>query len=184
MHTPVTYILTAILLLFLASNVFCQSSGAVDKALGSALKSTAKSPIPTPGLNAAGGALTGSSKLLADAVGGAVGGALKAGKKAALWSTKGLGPVQLGKVATSGSPFTTLLEIKGENTRKHFEELIGDQLGKTGALDLLDKTEGLTGFDLPGGKKDKEGFIKKVADETIADLDKRGVKAMKNLATN
>jgi hypothetical protein len=179
-----TYSLSFVFLLFMSANLHAQSADAVGKALGGAVKASAKSPIPTPGLGSVGGALTGSSKLLSDAVGGAVGGALKAGKKAALWSTKGLGPAQLGKIATSGSPFTTLLEIKGKNARKQFEGMIGDQLGKTGALDLLDKTEGLTGFDLPGGKKDKDGFIKKVTDDTIADLDKRGAKALKGLATN
>ena len=112
-----TYSLSFIFILFKSVNLHAQSADAVGKALGGAVKASAKSSMTTPGLGSAGGALTGSSKLLSDAVGGAVGGALKAGKKAAL-------------------------EIKGSNARKQFEDMIGDQLGKTGALDLLDKTEG------------------------------------------
>jgi hypothetical protein len=158
-----------------------QDSKAIDKALNKSLKSTKKSPISVPGLGAVGAAAGGTADLLSKAVGGAVGGGLKVAKKAALFSTKGLGPVQLGKIATSGSPFTTLLEIKGKNARKQFEGIIGDQLEKTGALGMLDKAEGLTGFDLPGGGKDKNKFISKVTDNTIGELDKAGAGMMKKL---
>lgn len=156
-----------------------QSAKAVDKALNESLKSTKKSGISVPGLGAVGKAVGGTAGLLTNAVGGAVGGALKAGKKAAFWSVKGLGPMQLGKVATSGSPFSTLLEIKGNNARKEFEGMIGDNLEKSGALDMLDDVEGLTGFDLPGGGKDKDKFISQVTERTIGELDKKGAEMMK-----
>ena len=176
---------TLLFALFLLITPFwtgAQSAKLVNKALNQTVKSTKKTPdIPVPGLDDAGGALGSTAGLLSNAVGSAVGGALKLGKKAALFTTKGLGPVQLGKIATSGSPFTTLLEIKGQNARKQFEDLIGDQLEKTGALDLLDKAEGITGFDLPGGGKDKDGFIKSVTDNTIGELDKAGANMMKKL---
>ncbi len=159
-----------------------QSAKLVNKALNQTVKSTTKSPsIPVPGLDGGPGVAGSTAGLLSNAIGSAVGGALKVGKKAALFTTKGLGPVQLGRIATSGSPFTTLLEIKGQNARKQFEGLIGDQLEKTGALDLLDKAEGLTGFDLPGGGKDKNKFIGKVTDNTIGELDKRGADMMKKM---
>lgn len=174
-----TPLFSVILLAVLPFCAFAQSAGAVNKALSKTVKSTKKSSISVPGLGAVGNVIGGTAGLLTNAVGGAVGGALKVGKKAALWSTKGLGPVQLGRIATSGSPFSTLLEIKGQNARKEFEDIMGEQLEKSGALDLLDRTEELTGFDLPGGGKDKNKFISEVTDRTIGELDKKGAEMMK-----
>lgn len=152
-----------------------QSAKLVNKALKKTVKSTSASSIPVPGVK---NKSESSGGILSNAVGGAVGGALKVGKKAALWSTKGLGPVQIGKIATSGSPFTTLLEVKGNNARKEFEGMVGDQLEKTGALDMLDQVEG---FELPGGGKDKEGFIKQVMDNTLNELDKKGAEVLSQM---
>lgn len=173
MKTTTLIIITIIVLFPLLGSG--QSAKLVNKALKQTVKSTSASSVPVPGVK---DKSEGSSNMLANAVGSAVGGAFKVGKKAALWSTKGLGPVQIGKIATSGSPFSTLLEMKGQNARKEFEGMVGDQLEKSGALDLLDHAEGLEGFDLTGGGKDKDGFVKKVTDNTIKELDKKGAEIL------
>lgn len=176
MKTTVLIVIISIFLLpQLGSAQSAQSAKLVNKALKKSVKSTNTSSVPVPGVK---DKSEGSSGMLSNAVGSAVGGAFKVGKKAALWSTKGLEPVQIGKIATSGSPFSTLLEMKGKNTRDEFEGMIGDQLEETGALDMLDQVEG---FELPGGDKDKEGFVKKVTDNTINALDKKGAEMLAQL---
>ena len=173
-------ILLALTLGIIAFNQLdAQSAKTVGKLLDKSMKETRKSnDIPIPGLSES-DRNSGSGLELSNAVGSAVGGVLKGGTKALGWATKGLGPVQLTKVATSGSPFSTLLQLKGKNARKDFENLLGNKLDETGALDLLDQAEGLTGFDLPGGGKDKNKFIGAVTDNTIGALDKKGASLLK-----
>jgi len=157
-----------------------QSAKVVGKMLNKSMKKTSKSSLPIPGLGDK-ESKSGNGLSLGNAVGSAVGGVLKGGTKALGWATKGLGPVQLTKIATSGSPFTSLLSMQGKNARKDLEDAIGGQLEKTGALDMLDQVEGLTGFDLPGGGKDKNKFVSAVTDNTLEVLDKKGAELMKGI---
>ncbi len=153
-----------------------QSSKMVDKMLGKAVKSTAKSSISIPGM----GDVLGESAL-SGAINKAMKGSLKGAKKALEWTTKDLSPLQLTKIATSGNPLSTLMEVKGGNMRKNFEGLISDNLAKTGALDMLDKVGGsIPGFDLAslGGK---EGFVSKLTDNAIGEVDKSAAKLMEKI---
>lgn len=145
------------------------------------MKSSKKDPgVSVPGLGDS-GKKSGNGLSLTNAVGSAVGGVLKGGTKALGWATKGLNPLQITKIATSGSPFSTLISMQGKNARKDLEDAIGGQLEKSGALDMLDNVEDLTGFDLPGGGKDKNKFIGAVTDNTIGMLDKKGAELMKGI---
>ncbi len=158
-----------------------QTAKLVGKTLNKTMKSSSKDPgVSVPGLGDSGKKSDGGLKL-GKAVGSAVGGVLKGGTKALGWATKGLNPVQITKIATSGTPFTTLLSMQGKNARKDLEDAIGGQLEKTGALDMLDSVEDLTGFDLPGGGKDKNKFVSAVTDNTIDVLDKKGAELMKGI---
>ncbi len=173
--------LSMFVLVFTVEPVQAQSAKTVGKMLNKSMKKSSKDPgISVPGLGDDGKKSSGGLNL-GNAVGSAVGGVLKGGTKALGWATKGLNPIQITKIATSGSPFTTLLSMQGKNARKDLEDAIGGQLEKTGALDMLDSVEDLTGFDLPGGGKDKNKFVSAVTDNTIDMLDKKGAELMKGI---
>ena len=168
--------------IFLLPTAFshAQSAKLIGKSMNKALKGTSPKSVPIPGMEDKDpGLLGGTASLFSDAVGVAVGGTFKASKKVLGWSAKGLNPVQLTKIATSGSPFSTMLEMKGNNARKDFEKLMGDQLEKSGALDMLGDMEDVTGWDLPGN--DKESFIEQLSDNTISALDKKGASLLKEM---
>ncbi len=173
--------LIAATLLALSLSSQAQTSQMVDKMLGKAFKSAAKSDIAIPGLSNLGDALGGSGEALSKAVNKGLKGALKGGKKVLDWTTKDLNPMQLAKIATSGNPMSTLMEMKGKNLKKNLEGLIGNNLDKSGAMDLLSQAgKNIPGFDLDklGGK---EGFVSKLTDNAIGQLDDSAAKWMKNL---
>ena len=161
--------------------VVAQSEKAVDQALSQALKSVSMSDVSIPGVDAA--SVVGNSALesLSDAVGDAVTASLESGEAANLWSTEGLDAMALGKLKASESPFTTLLSLKGDGARAELESLITDQLQATGAMEMLEQADGLTGFTSAAGDLDKGSFVKSLTDNTLNVLDMQGAKMMKKI---
>ena len=136
-----------------------------------------KSSIPIPGLDMAQAGDKGLG--LADAVTSGVGGAMKSAKKLGLWSLDGLSAKQLTEIATSDTPFTSLLSMKGNNVYKQFSDLIGTGLDESGASDLIGNMTGVAGFEMPSGGK--EGFTRSVTENTLGALDKAGAEYLKKL---
>ncbi len=175
MKTKNTIVLIVAMILIAPLLGYGQDMKAISKALTKSMGSVGKAGVDIPGFSFGinPSTLTGSAGELSDAVESAVGGAMKAGKKSPLFSLDNLNPDQLTKLASSESPFSSLMEMKGPNARADFENIISDQLDKTGAMNLLDNASNIPGFSLGEGK---DMFVKQISDNTISALDKSGAK--------
>lgn len=154
-----------------------QNAAAISKMLSKGAKTAMKSSINIPGLDMAQAGDKGLG--LADAVTSGVNGALKSAKKLGMWSLDGLSATQLAEIATSDTPFSSILTMKGNNVYKEFSDLIGTGLDESGASDLIGNMTGVAGFEMPSGGKD--GFTRSVTENTLDALDKAGAQYLQKL---
>ncbi len=174
---PLTVILAIIALPFLGS---AQSSKLVDRALGKALKKTAKADMSFPEISEAAMSMGESGSELSGSVNKALAGALKESKKSGDFTTDGLDMSQLSELASSEKPFSSLLDLKS-GLRDNLESTVGDQLKKVGVMDMLSKM----GPQIPGLDLANIGAEKAIAsmltDKAVGELDKMGSKLLGKL---
>lgn len=139
---------------------FAQEAENVEKTLMQAVAATKGASVAIPMMEQ-----NSSKDRLSKVVGSAVDGTLKAARKTSLWSVQDLGSAQIGEITLSGSPFTTLFEIKGSAARSEFEGMINAQLAKKGAFEMLEELD--SGVD-------RNELLRAVTESMLAELDENG----------
>jgi len=175
---PLTVVLAIFALPLLGT---AQSSKLVDRAIGKALKKTAKADMSFPKISEAAMSMGESGSELAGTVNKAMAGALKETRKGGNFSTDGLDASQLSQLASTDEPFSTLLDMKS-GLRQDLEKTVGEQLKKTGAMDMLSKLgPQIPGLDLAGMGAEK-AISSMLTNKAVGELDKVGANLLSKLS--
>jgi hypothetical protein len=156
-------ILISSFLTLFSVTVYAQEAEMVENALRKAVAQTKGSSVSIPLMDK-----SPAKKKLAKAVASSVDATLKSTRKTGLWTVQELSAEQIGDIALSGSPFTSLMEVKGEEARSEFNEILSNQLEKNQVFELMEDLE-------------RSEVINEVALGTLISLDRNGSRLLDNI---
>jgi len=142
-----------------------QQTEKVEKALKKAVAKTKGSSITIPLMED-----SRDKNKLAKAVGSSLDATLKTTSKMGLWSVQTLSEEEIEGIALSGSPFSSLMKIKGESARTEFEKVLNNQLEKNQVFELLPELE-------------KSEVLDEITMSTLVNLDQNGSKQLDNIGS-